>query len=251
MADAIPVTRRRAVLARLAALAATALSLAVPATAGAANTLYVNARDDRPDAVSAERLHEVAVRSARRWGLRVAGTTSRPPGVRDGTQAFGFSNATNPRALGVTSVWMRARYRVTRARVCRRLGRTLVCRVIERRRKIGDEVVEKDVQLNPFVTWEEGPSYPARDEYDLESTILHELGHFANPLKDNHIRGCGNSPMIEAISPGEFWRDTDDWLRYGCSSSTGTAPKLHSPPPSGAALDMHVVEHRLPGVIER
>jgi hypothetical protein len=234
----------------LAAFAAAALALAGTPAASANNTMYVNARDDRPSEVSPDRLYEVASTSARRWSLRVARNTTAPPGVRDGTQSFGFSEATNPKALGVTSVWTRARYRVVKVRVCGRVNGRRVCKTIKRTTKLGNEVVEKDVQLNPFVTWEEGPAYPARDEYDLESTVLHELGHFAHPLKDNHVHGCENSPMIDSISPGEFWRDADDWLRFGCSRSTG-AQKLRPALPGGPALDMQVVEHRLPGVIER
>jgi hypothetical protein len=232
---------------RLAALAAAAIALAAPAAASASPTFYVNSRDDRPAAVSAERLYELADASARRWELRVAGETSAPPGVRDGTQAFGFSTDTNPDALGVTSVWTRTRYRVIKIRRCTRSGGRRVCRTSKRYRKVGEEVVEKDVQLNPFVTWQQGPVYPTRAEYDLESTILHELGHFANPLKDNHVRGCENTPMIASISPGEYWRDADDWLRLGCSASTGALKVARA----GAELPLLVVEHRLPPLVER
>jgi hypothetical protein len=109
----------------------------------------------------------------------------------------------------------------------------------------GVEVAERDIQLNPFVTWEQGPAHPARDAYDLESTILHELGHVAHPTKDNHVFGCENSPMIDAISPGEYWRDSDEWLRYGCSAQTG-AKTYGRIAPAGPRLRMLVVEHRLP-----
>ena len=105
------------------------------------------------------------------------------------------------------------------------------------------------MQLNPFVPWEQGPAYPTPPEYDLESTVLHELGHFAHPMKDNHVFGCENSPMIDAISPGEYWRDSDEWLRYGCSASTGVRPRLAIP--AGPAMRMLHVEHRLPPRFER
>lgn len=237
----------RARTSRLAALGAAAIALAAPAAACADSTLWVNASDDRPAEVDADRLYQVSAASAKRWRLNVKGHTGAEPGVRDGTQAIGFSRATNSQALGVTSVWSRTRYRVIKTRRCGRVGGRRVCRIVKRYKRLGTEVVEKDVQLNPSVRWEQGPDYPARDEYDLESTILHELGHFANPLKDNHVTGCENTPMIEAISPGEYWRDADDWLRYGCSTTTGL-PKLA---PAGPALPMLVVEHRLPSVVER
>jgi hypothetical protein len=50
--------------------------------------------------------------------------------------------------------------------------------------------------------------------------------------------------MIDAISPGEFWRDADDWVRYGCSASSG--PKYRPVVPAGPRMRMLVVEHRLP-----
>ena len=118
------------------------------------------------------------------------------------------------------------------------------CRYVTRSVRDGVEVVERDIQLNPFVTWQQGPAYPSNTQYDLESTILHELGHFANPTKDNHVFGCENSPMIDAIAPGEFWRDADDWLRYGCSASPGVRQRMAVP--AGPELKMLVVEHRLP-----
>jgi hypothetical protein len=50
--------------------------------------------------------------------------------------------------------------------------------------------------------------------------------------------------MIDSISPGEFWRDADDWLRYGCSASPGARARVAIP--AGPELKMLVVERRLP-----
>jgi hypothetical protein len=233
----------------LSPLAAVAATLAVfTSPAAAADTFYVNAVDDRPAGVDAPRLYDLTDASAKRWKLSVVGNAGQDPGVRDGMQVLGFSRATNPKALGVTSVWTRTRYRVKTTRVCTRVRGKRRCRLVKRYVRDGVEVVERDVQLNPFVPWEQGPDYPLATEYDLESTILHELGHFANPTKDNHVFGCENSPMIDSIAPGEFWRDADDWLRYGCATAPGAKARMANP--AGPARPLLVVEHRLPPVID-
>jgi hypothetical protein len=235
---------RQSRLSPLAAIAAV-LCFAVP-QASASDSFYVNASDERPQGVDAARLYDLADQSAKRWKLSVLGNASQEPGLRDGTQVLGFSHAIDPKALGVTSVWTRARYKIKTSHACARVNGKRRCRKVRRYVRSGTEVVERDTQLNPFVKWEQGPAYPAADEYDLQSTILHELGHFANPTKDNHVFGCENSPMIASIAPGEFWHDSDDWLRFGCSQSTG--PKYRRALPAGPALPMLVVEHRLPAV---
>lgn len=227
----------------LAALAA-ALACLPAASAGAAETLHVNAVDDRPAGVDAARLYDLTESSAKRWKLAVVGNAGQEPGVRDRMQVIGFSKATNPKALGVASVWTRARYKVRTSRVCTRVRGRKRCKNVRRYVRDGVEVVERDIQLNPFVAWQQGPAYPNATQYDLESTILHELGHFAHPTKDNHVFGCENSPMIDSISPGEFWRDADDWLRYGCSAAPGARQRMAVP--AGPELKMLVVEHRLP-----
>jgi hypothetical protein len=233
---------RRTRLSPLALIVALLAVLAPPA--GAADSFYVNATDDRPTGVDAARLYTLADASAKRWKMAVLGNAGQDPGVRDGTQVLGFSRKTNPKALGVTSVWTRARYRTKTVKVCARVNGRKRCRNVRRYVRAGIEVVERDIQLNPFVPWEQGPAYPSPAHYDLESTILHEIGHFAHPTKDNHVFGCENSPMIDSIAPGEFWRDADDWLRYGCTAAPGA--KYRTAVPAGPAMRMLVVEHRLP-----
>jgi hypothetical protein len=235
---------------RLLPLAAIAAALACAAPAGAANSnsLYANTSNDRPTGVDAQRLYELSDKSASRWRLQLLGNTSADPGAKDGKQVIGFSANTKPEALGVTTVWSRTRYKLKTSRTCKRIRGKRYCRVTRRYVRDGVEVLEKDIQLNPFVPWEQGPSYPTPPEYDLESTILHEFGHFAHPLKDNHIAGCENTPMIESLAPGEYWRDADDWLRIGCSAATGIRPRIAAP---AAEMKMLVVEHRLPPVYAR
>ena len=208
----------------------------------------MNTAKDRPAGVDAQRLYGLSDTSASRWNLSVVGNSSASPGLKDGTQVIGFSKSTRPEALGVTTVWSRTHFRLRTTRSCRRVGGRKRCRVVRRYVKDGVEIVEKDIQLNPLVPWEQGPAYPTPPEYDLESTILHEFGHFAHPLKDNHIAGCENTPMIESLAPGEYWRDSDDWLRIGCSASTGIRARIAVP---ADEMKFQVVEHRLPPVYER
>jgi hypothetical protein len=235
---------------RIAALVLAASVLSTP-QAARADSLYVNAIDDRPASVSPDRLYDLADSAATRWHFTVPGNTGAPAGVLDGTQTVGFSKSIDPKALGVTSVWTRPRYKVKKSKRCVRRNGRRYCQTTKRYVRTGTQVVEKDVALNPFVNWQQGPAYPAADQYDLESTILHEFGHFSHPLVDNHIYGCEDSPMIASISPGEFWRDADEWLRFGCSASTG--PKLKLAAPAGAAPghDVDVQVHELPPAIDR
>ena len=63
----------------------------------------------------------------------------------------------------------------------------------------------------PTRTGPPGPDYPALDQVDLESVLLHELGHMAGNKK--HRTRCTNSPMIEALGAGEWWRGArDHWF---------------------------------------
>ena len=82
-------------------------------------------------------------------------------------------------------------------------------------------VVEQDVRFNAAAPWNQGPRYPDFDEMDLESVVLHEFGHMAGVHR--HKARCANSPMVEAIGPGEWWRGPhDDWF-FGCGGGAATA----------------------------
>ena len=72
-------------------------------------------------------------------------------------------------------------------------------------------VVERDLALRTDENWAAGPDYPALDEVDLESVLLHELGHMAGNKR--HRPRCTNSPMDEALGAGEWWRGSrDKWF---------------------------------------
>ena len=79
------------------------------------------------------------------------------------------------------------------------------------------KVVESDLALNAERDWNAGPDYPALDQVDLESVVLHELGHMAGNKK--HRARCTNSPMIEALGAGEWWRGARDKWFGTCAGS--------------------------------
>jgi len=171
-----------------------------------------------PDTVGATRFVALAARSGRRWGLRPRGTTNRLAGVRDGVDVVGFSGAVPSGALGVTTA-----YRVARYRVVRRCGRS-GCANVGRPRFIGTRIVERDVALDPDAPWQRGPAHPSSDQFDLESVLLHEFGHVAGNRR--HARRCADSPMIAALSPGDWWRSPSDYAFRGCGgASIARAPR--------------------------
>ena len=51
--------------------------------------------------------------------------------------------------------------------------------------------------------------------------LLHELGHMAGNKK--HRSRCTNSPMIEALGAGEWWRGSRDKWFGDCSSGARAA----------------------------
>jgi hypothetical protein len=149
-----------------------------------------------PGDVTSSRLRSLLRTSAKRWNLRAGGTTTRTPGRQDGRNVVGFSDQLPAGTLG-----LQIDFRETRVRV--RNG------VLSRR----TIVTEQDLLLNDSVPWQPGPEHPSPSEFDLESTIIHELGHMAGNKR--HAKRCQgiNSPMIDSIGSGEFWRTPfDRWI---------------------------------------
>lgn len=144
-----------------------------------------------PEAVTAKRFKTLTKTTAKRWGLKAGATTKLVAGVQDGHSVAGFSTDVPSGTLGVQTDYM-----------------------------TNGRVVERDLALRAGETWAAGPSYPGLDEVDLESVLLHELGHFAGNKK--HRSRCVNSPLDEALGAGEWWRGTrDKW--FGDCSTTATA----------------------------
>ena len=178
-------------------------------------------------ASAAARFKNIVDRSARRWGLRDLGPIDAEPATAkyliDGVPEVGFSYGVPRRDLGQEILWYR-RVRVGRRRVCHGTGSSRHChRTVGR---IVKHVYDHDVAFNANVPWGLGPWYPDANHFDLESVVLHELGHFAgNP---HHEPRCTNSPMVEALGPGEFWRAPGEWFEYGCALAPDRARSTHA-----------------------
>jgi hypothetical protein len=142
----------------------------------------------RPPTVTAARWELLVRNSARRWGLHYAGTLGGRARPGNGRSEIGFSELVPRGALGVTTYTGR-RFR----------GR-----------------VERDVLIRPDVRWEAGPLHPDRTAFDLETVIIHELGHFAG--NGRHVRpGCRDTPMVVGLSRGEWWRSSKDFFYRACA----------------------------------
>jgi hypothetical protein len=149
-----------------------------------------------PATVDGRRFQKLAKQTAARWGLRALRWTSVKAGVRDGFSVAGFSTTVPRGVLGVETDYMRA-------------GR----------------VIERDLALRAQEDWWAGPGYPALDQIDLESVLLHELGHMAGNKR--HRARCANSPMDKALGAGEWWRGArDKWFtecRRGARAASARA----------------------------
>jgi hypothetical protein len=137
--------------------------------------------------VSRGRLRRVVRTAASRWGLRASRGTPAVAGVRDGRSVAGFSPDIPAGVLGVETDFLR-----------------------------NGRVVERDLALSTEQSWAAGPAYPGLDQIDLESVLLHELGHMAGNKR--HRARCANSPMIEALGAGEWWRGARDHWFEDCSA---------------------------------
>ena len=120
----------------------------IPAMFGKAGrgTMFVSRRGI-PRSVRRARFYWLVRVSAWRWGFRFGGTTHRRPGSRDGRNVVGFRrlSAYLPPALGQAEHW-------------------------------GGE---HDLRLSTRFRWFAGPGYPPFNRIDVETVLLHELGHAA------------------------------------------------------------------------
>jgi hypothetical protein len=166
----------------------------------AGTTSFYLSAAEFPDGVGSKRFQALARTAAARWGLHAMRWTSAGAGRQDGFNVAGFSATVPDDVLGVETDF------------------TLHGRVIER-----------DLALNANQNWAAGPDYPALDEVDLESVLLHELGHMAGNRR--HRKHCANSPMIAALGEGEWWRGARDHWFADCS---GRARAARAPARLGA-----------------
>lgn len=176
------------------------------------NRGFVVSRARLPAVVSLDRWTALVAASAQRWGLRDRGEV--PGAVRFGNyrDEIGFSGSVSRGKLGVTVATVLRRFRLVR-----RCG-PRACRV--HRKVVGRRLIDRDVALNAQTWWEQGPDYPEDHEIDLQSVVVHELGHVAG---NGHQRYCVNSPMVVSLAPGEWWRSPDDFSWIGCGGSARAA----------------------------
>jgi hypothetical protein len=163
-----------------------------------------------PLTVSQGRFRKLAATTASRWGLRASRWTTAVAGVQDGRSVAGFSPDVPAGVLGVETDFLR-----------------------------GGHVVERDLALSTDQLWAAGPAYPGLDQIDLESVLLHELGHMAGNKR--HRARCANSPMIEALGAGEWWRGARDHWFENCSTYARAASARSLTAPSRGALVRRVV----------
>jgi hypothetical protein len=145
-----------------------------------------------PAAVSKTRFRTLAHTAAVRWRLRARGWTTAVAGVHDGKSVAGFSPDVPDGVLGLETDYLR-----------------------------NGRVVERDLALNTAEDWAAGPAYPGLAQVDLESVMLHELGHMAGNKR--HRARCTNSPMIESLGAGEWWRGARDHWFERCSATVARA----------------------------
>jgi hypothetical protein len=176
----------------------------IPAWIGRRGTTrFLVSRVDIPASIGPARFYRLVARSARRWGLRAVGWTNRVPGNADRVNVVGFREIPQS-VLGLEL----ERY----ARVfARRRGS-------HARAYLGRIVAERDVIVGLGIPWMKRGEYPDDSHIDLESVVLHELGHMAG--NRHHQPRCTNSPMVESIGTGEWWHTPQDWFERTCGSAS-------------------------------
>lgn len=178
----------------------------IPRSVGRRNAFsYRLSSANVPRAVGAKRFAVIARVAAKRWGLREVGTTRSAPRSGDGRNTVGFARDVPSVALGVTRIRTLRYYR-------RSNGVTRI---------VGERVVERDLSLAVNVNWHVGPGPPPSNKVDLQTVVIHELGHYAG---NGHVKDCSNSPMWTGLRPGEWWYSSSDWFQFGCRNvPTATA----------------------------
>ena len=199
----------------------------IPLRIGASNhALLVLALGEGSPSVARSRFVALVRNSAQRWRLDPRGPVKRIPRLGDAHNDVGFAARLVSRgALGTTTVLRQNYVRVQR--VCAASG----CRTM--RTPAGSRIVERDLALLPDVPWAQGPAHPSGDEYDLETVILHELGHWAGNMRHTPV-GCHDTPMVKGLGPGEWWRSPTDWHYDACANARAASaldvPSLTTPP---------------------
>jgi hypothetical protein len=175
-----------------------------------------------PPGLTAAAFRGMAATSARRWGLTVTGATTRIAGAVDGKNVVGFGGDVPANALGVQRDVLQRRVRTTR--------RCSGGRCTLRQDVVSSRVVDRDIVVRTGLNWWIGPGPPPLDRYDLESVLIHELGHFAG--NEKHLPHCANSPLADGAAPGEWWHTPRDRFAFcdarpvARAASLGSGPRL-------------------------
>ena len=201
----------------------------IPSRIGTSNhALLVLALGEGSPSVSRSRLSRSCATAPAAGAWMPAARSSASPAWATGTTTSASPPPSSPQgALGTTTLLRQNYVRVRR--VCAASG----CRTM--RTPAGSRVVERDLALLPDVPWAQGPAHPTGEEYDLETVVLHELGHWAGNLRHTPV-GCHDTPMVKGLGPGEWWRSPSDWHYDACArpapapASALDVPSLTAPP---------------------
>jgi hypothetical protein len=180
---------------------------------------YVVSLAGRPSGVSRGRWQALTRVAGRRWGMRHRYDTNARVRRGDGVVSVGFGRVPAG-ALGVQDDRFVERWRAafTRcdARRCVRYPR----------RFLGRRLVDQDVTIRDRgVRWQAGPTLPGPQEYDLESVLVHEMGHLAG--NKGHAPACAATPMTEGLANGDWWRSPTDFSFRACSAGHASAALVH------------------------
>ena len=113
----------------------------------------------------------------------------------DGRNAIGFA----PRIAGALGAANISTWSTRPRRTCRWTSTGRRCHATGA--GIGRRIVERDTAIDPYAPWQSGPAYPGSEEYDLETVLIHELGHWSG---NDHARRCAASPMVRALEHGRW-----------------------------------------------
>jgi len=176
---------------------------------------YRLSTDGTPAGVGKGRWAAIATRSGSRWGLKRVGMTYGRPYSGDGSVEVGWGWLPAG-VLGRETDRYRdyfRRYRTPRWICNRTPGGRRSCGW-SRRKLVRSRLIDADLVMNRGVRWQPGPGFPSDAEFDLESVVLHEMGHLAGNAE--HAPLCEVTPMVVALDRGEWWRSTGDWNFKDC-----------------------------------
>ena len=163
--------------------------------------------DGIPDDVDSERFTALAESQGERWGHKPGGITFAGVNLHNHRTEVGFSDRVPDGALAVT--WFNYRVRYRRLMRCRitPAGVRYGC-VVLKVQKIGVRVTDRDILVRRDIPWALGPTWPTPEQFDLQTTLIHEFGHLAGNLR--HAANCDVAPMTPSLAPGDWWRSTLD-----------------------------------------